>query len=362
MNIFLDTTVTYNDPFLKDNNHNRSFLELARASKGITFYMSEIVYKESRRHFINKVRLHLETISKHTKDLHKYKSFILNDGTDSYNDTVNDRKLEGFINDFDAFYSSLQKEGLLVILPTPNHILPELIERSVNRIKPFKENKSEFRDAATWLTYSNYVEEKQLTNCFFITNNTNDFFDDQKKKIHPDLLKDTEKFEGHFSIQNMVQTDQRVKNFILEKQNKQKELYEWIAQSNIDESYIINYLRDTLKSASSSIFNDCSNYITSLVEKSTNTVSHHFTVDKIEIKNLKNFKIEIIAEETLISGKLTVLSTYSYLAISPYNEEMGTTSSALELEVPFSLTILLDATISNIQTENIQLLINSLIE
>ncbi|WP_409295369.1 PIN domain-containing protein [Peribacillus sp. SCS-26] len=87
------------------------------------------------------------------------------------------------IKQFELVYEKLKEERVLLILSCPNDFLGELIDRAVNRIKPFKEGKSEFRDAVTWLTYSNYIGQYNLSDCYFISNNTNDFLDDKKEKF-----------------------------------------------------------------------------------------------------------------------------------------------------------------------------------
>lgn len=70
-----------------------------------------------------------------------------------------EEKVKELLSNLEIFYLELQEDGLLNILSCPNDILSELVDRSVNRIKPFKERKSEFRDAVTWLTYTKYAEK-----------------------------------------------------------------------------------------------------------------------------------------------------------------------------------------------------------
>ncbi len=48
---------------------------------------------------------------------------------------------------FDSYFEKLQSEGLIHTVHYSNDILPELIRRSIYRIKPFTESKQEFRDA-----------------------------------------------------------------------------------------------------------------------------------------------------------------------------------------------------------------------
>src|SRR5699024_10940299 len=133
--------------------------------KVMAVYMSDFVYKEAKIQFEKDVLENLKEFHKIERRLERYKR--------DYFITVADveaqieQEIQKLLNYFEIFYKVVQEKELLHVLSCPYNILPELINRCVYRIKRFKENKSEFRDAVTWLTYVNYVEQNSLTDCYF---------------------------------------------------------------------------------------------------------------------------------------------------------------------------------------------------
>ncbi|WP_419811389.1 PIN domain-containing protein [Bacterioplanoides sp.] len=69
-----------------------------------------------------------------------------------------------------------------------------IIERSINRIRPFSNGDRGFRDTIIWL--STLQLSKPLDYVSFITKNVNDFFDKDCNEIHSDIKNDIEKSIG----------------------------------------------------------------------------------------------------------------------------------------------------------------------
>ncbi|MHC5534678.1 PIN domain-containing protein [Priestia megaterium] len=355
MNIFLDTTVTFSDPFFK-RNYNRNLLKMARDYKDITFYMSEIVYKETKRHFERNVKENLEILHKTERKLQTFKLDYFTT-EDNVKEKI-DQQVKHLLNDFESFYNDLQENNSLYILTCPDDILPQLIDRSVNRIKPFKENKSEFRDAATWLTYTKYAEQEDLSNCYFITDNVTDFLDDKKETIHPDLLKDSKKFKHFLTLVKLTQEDEKVKKYIEEKQEKEQQFLKWVEEIYIDENYVLGYFK---KSSLNGLFNQvyaaCSDYISSL--NRYKVYDEEFSLDGIDISGVQDLNIEVIAEEVIVSGELIIDAdlTFHDKFESPSEKGLWIKDSdqySTEYILPISFTLLNDLSISNVQLEEIK--------
>ncbi len=357
MNIFLDTTVIFSDPFLK-RNYNRNLLKLARDYKDITFYMSEVVYKESKRHFERNVREHLEDLNKIQSKLKNYKR--------DYFETVVDvgveaeQKTKELLNNFEIFYKELQENDLLHILSCPVNILPDIIDRSVHRIKPFKENKSEFRDAVTWLTYVNYVEQNFLPDCYFITENVTDFFDEKKVNLHPDLLSDSTKLKPFINLKKLAQEDQKIKSYFEEKQGREQEILEWIDENNIDENYVLGYFKESsFNGLFNQIYHLCSDYVSSLDRIKLDGMYYDGEpyLDGIDITNIQDFNIEVIAEEIIVSGELNIEASCEVREANKFDNEIiyNNTPFSLELIQPFSFTLEMNKykSIINLQFEEI---------
>lgn len=360
MNIFLDTTVTFSDPFLKKN-YNRNLLKLAREYNDIIFYMSEIVYKETKRHFERNVRENLEVLDKTKSKLQNFKRGYFTTSEDGSEKI--EREVEYLLDELEMFYSELQKEGSLHILDCPDNILPELIHRSVNRIKPFKEKKSEFRDAATWLTYAKYTEQRSMSNCYFVTDNVTDFLDDNKKNIHPDLLQDSERFKPFVNLMKLAQEDKKVKEYLEEKQKKEQQIETWIEENNIDEGYVIGYFKE---SSLNGLFNDlkhtCSEYLSSMNLSKLDGVYFDGEpyLEDIEISSIQDFIVEVIAEEIIVSGELILKAECTYLDTVRFSDDeplciREAIPFSLEFLQEFSFTMLDNKSITNLQFEEIKI-------
>lgn len=330
MNIFLDSTVTFSDPFFK-RNYNRNFLKLARDYEDLTLYMSEIVYKETKRHFKKNVKEHLEDVNKIQSKLQNYKRGDFYTGVDKGEGI--EQEANALLRDFETFYKELQEDGILHILPCPESILPELIDRAVNRIKPFKENKSEFRDAATWLTYIKYAELKDLSDCYLITENVADFFDDRKQKLHPDLLKDSTKFKPFITLMKLAQEEEKIKLYFEEKQARAQRIQEWIDENNIDENYVFNEFSNKL---SDQIFDLCSDYISSSLNRMTldSIFYGEAALEGIYISKIQDFKIEVIAEEIIVSGELIIEAYCANQEVTKIDDEL------IHHDIPFTVGLI----------------------
>jgi len=68
--------------------------------------------------------------------------------------------------------------------------LRQVIRRSIERRRPCSKNGEELRDAIIWLNLLKYCK-KHHQDLTFISNNTNDFADDDKRTLHDDLIEDT---------------------------------------------------------------------------------------------------------------------------------------------------------------------------
>ncbi|MEH7336253.1 PIN domain-containing protein [Neobacillus drentensis] len=198
MNIFLDTTVFHNgkDVFM-NSLYNKILLNICRQN-GFKIYISNVVLMEARRQYEKFITTHVKNIS---------------NAVGAFNLIPNMRRinlyippLEEALKRFDSFFSDLEKEGTVVIVNYSNDILPTLINRAINRIKPFTEEKQEFRDAIIWLSYVGIAENQDLNDCLFVTANTKDYCS-KDKKLHPELAADSERFTLFVDSHSLVQSD-----------------------------------------------------------------------------------------------------------------------------------------------------------
>ncbi|MFP7470020.1 PIN domain-containing protein [Niallia taxi] len=351
MHIFLDTTVTFSDPFLKKG-YTHIILKLAKEHKELKFFMSDVVFKETERHFNKNVSEHLNNIRKEENELGSYKLLFSASEKNSINSRVAEESNE-LLKEFQVFYKDLIDEGVLQILTSNNELLPELIHRAVNRIKPFQEGKSEFRDAVTWLTYRDFIKQNELSSCYFISNNVNDFFEVDKahkknknnqnnqppEKLHPELIKDGTGLKPFVSFTHLRDRDDKIKQYIEEKQRRVVELQDWIEQNNIDEKYAIRILNENYED----IYNLCKDYITHffspimVLPVGRSLLDSLFNVQIDITSNLRNYKNEIIADEIIISAEATIKTVHYLFDVN--TQETITRPIETIVNLPFLITL-----------------------
>jgi hypothetical protein len=72
-----------------------------------------------------------------------------------------------------------------------------VVNRALKSIKPFTGQEKGYRDTLIWLSFLEYLKEKEIKGeVIFITNNKSDFFEIKNKviKFHPELQKDIEEY------------------------------------------------------------------------------------------------------------------------------------------------------------------------
>jgi len=335
MNVFIDTCILYNDPFWKGN-FSSQLLDLSQQGR-VKIFISEVVLKELR-HSVEKC------LDKEIYDLKGSNSNLrrLLRGFESYN--LPDK--EECLSDFDNFYEEIRKNNKVEILKCKEEFLSRVLEMAINRKKPFTEKKTELKDALIWLTYSDYVNQYNLSDCFFLTENVTDFcnpekFKDKVFELHPELLKECDKLKVFISIKDFYTTN----SALIEKTGLS--LQDWIKSDEFDDKYIFDLL---FEHKDSEIFNE----VTSCIEKLDPckifenghlvTMGGYLGIGEIEWHECKNTDYLILDEDCiLISGDLVIsvgIEAYGYNSVVDTDEEkfpfVGDTT--IEVDITFSFT------------------------
>jgi len=90
----------------------------------------------------------------------------------------------------DNFVENMRKRIFLKdknIIPLNNKHLPFIVERAINKLPPFFDNKSEFRDALIWLATLEVASSEPRNAVIFLSSNTKEF-SDNSGNLHPVLL------------------------------------------------------------------------------------------------------------------------------------------------------------------------------
>lgn len=336
MNIFIDTSILYPDPFWKDNFASR-LLKVAE-DKRITIYISEVVQKELRHNFeknLDKQLFELRKVnSSLRKNLRRFKQFELPDK-------------EKCLQDFDEYYDSRVKYSNIKILPCKDEFLQIVLERSINRQKPFTEKKTELKDALIWLTYSEYANNNNLEDCHLLTANSNDFCDlelikQKKVALHPDLKADCDKFSVWLSIKDFYKgnTDWLDSPIL--------EFKHWIDSQDIDDKYVFDLL---WQYEGDSISSEIQSHIDKLdpnhlfEDGYMITMGGYLDSGDIDWYECKEVEIEIVGDYAIISGILvvnTILQAYGYNSVRDPGDEKYPFVGEQDLELELCFNFLID--------------------
>jgi hypothetical protein len=229
-NIFLDTNILLPDPLFKSD-FNSLLIKLVKEGK-IKIYIPSIVFEELTNKY---EQFLLEEVS----NLHKYHQNIQK--VINQDIKLPEISVAECLTDFKTFYNLNFENGFFHNLEYKNHILPELVKRSINRIKPFSNNKQEFRDCIIWLTIVEEIKTNNLKENFFLTNNVHDFYDESKENIHKDLQNDCKEIKPHKSV----------KEFVIKQKEllRLKEIYEfekWVEEQHINNFYLQTAIKGSL--------------------------------------------------------------------------------------------------------------------
>lgn len=332
MNIFLDTSVLYKDPFWKSN-FFKELIEIVK-EKEINLYISNIVLMELDHNY-------KKIIEQETIKLDKVNTQI-----DQYNIKINNLtsiNLAESLKTLNEFYNQLVKDNTIKILNYSNDMLPEIVRRAVERKKPFTENKTELKDTIIWLTYVDFTEKNKLKDCILLTSNITDFCDLEKVKkdvleIHPELQKDSNKFKVYRSPKELVQNEKLKLQFISQRFSS------WLEEQEFSKEFVLDLItkyfeneitrkieREFESLEPSDIFDNDDYYVTGYVSAGFFDI---FEVDEIEVDNFN--------EECIISGEVYIsceTEVYEYNSVRDPGEDShrfyGETTNVIKLIFSF---------------------------
>ncbi|CAF1775668.1 PIN domain-containing protein [Bacillus subtilis] len=375
MNFFIDTNVLFSDPFLK-NNEGKRLIDMVRMSLHMdretierTGYNSEFLHERSKIYISSVV--YAETKNKYFEKIDELFSHLekFDDGIKVFIESEEGVKppytKEQYQQQFDQYYDELQQEGIIEILHPYDDITKPLIDRAVNKKPPFfNGKKNEFRDFVIWSTYSSFVKENNLENCYFITNNVHDFFDpDCKDQLHPELLKEYDKFIVYKSFKEL-NIDKRVKGhydmhteiyYHLEKNKKKQATYDLLNKFKdyLDNEIALNLLKRTnnLDIVMNEVRNIISKAKSDLSSSHLNLLvdNNNFPVHESNIQNLKIKEKTIAKNSVFVSADITAINKLN-VAVNGY--ENSITVYKVTSIVPISFFIDLDLKISNFECES----------
>ena len=166
-----------------------------------------------------------------------------------------------------------------------------------------------------WLTYKRFIIENNLSNCFLLTANTKDFYDENKKDLHPDLKSELPNLQVFKSTKELILNVESLNRLMIE-----EELEIWsILNLNEDEIEKIFYDEINIR------------LISEIKDFYTGESLNNKTVDEIETSFISDVKIvsksfKIIQDFCFFSCKFeaeipTLFSNYEELIDDYIREE-----------------------------------------
>ena len=286
MNIFIDSNILFKDYFF-ENKSNKKLLEYCDEGL-LNLYMSEIVRLELKRQFQKEIEEKNREIKKIIKDSQRLK----------IQSEICEISIDKQLEKFEKFYNRIKMYDNFSLLSYKNDFLPDIVDRAINRKKPFTEEKSELKDAIIWKTYSEYVETNDTSECILLTNNTSDFCEKKdKSKIHPELIIDS----NRFSVVN--KSFEFIKNYgsILESPENKFQVY--INQIDITENFVLEIIKENFeKIIEDKIHLEVDNLNPSDLVSADYFFDGQLTSYGCEVLDCENIEYEVISETALISG------------------------------------------------------------
>jgi predicted nucleic acid-binding protein len=335
MNIFIDTSILFSDPFWKEI-FSSQLIDIVR-DKRINIYLSEVVLRELRHNFEKNLDKDLFDLRKLNNSLKKNLRRFR---------TIELPQKEKCLQDFDSYYEEFVKYSNVKILKCEDKYLQPILDRAIKREKPFTETKTELKDALIWLTYSEFANNNDLKDCFLLTANCTDFCDPellkQKKfELHSDLKKDCDKFKIFTNIKEIYKSN----SDYLDK--PKVEFKQWIESENIDNSYVFNLLWEY---EGDSISSEIQSHIENIEFHDLFEDSHliqlggYIDTGNIEWNECKDIEIEIVSDYAIISGVVVVyaeIQGFGYNSVRDPGDEkypfVG--EKSIELDMIFNFTI-----------------------
>lgn len=149
---------------------------------GHEIFIPEVVIDEIVKQYDEKAEEYINSFNKALKKLSDL-------STSPITQTPIDAK--GFISNYRNELNNRIKQLGIGIIPYPNTGHKIMVERELGKKKPFKDSTKGYRDALIWDSVMEHTQ-KYSSNCgiIFLTANSKDFANKDKKDLHTDLIAD----------------------------------------------------------------------------------------------------------------------------------------------------------------------------
>lgn len=297
MNLFIDTSVIFTDPYWK-RNFASVIINWAKEKK-VTIFICDVVIEELKENIKKNIQIEIKQIKKSYTSLGQI--------------TLREPKftlpnIEEELKTLGNFFSELFEIENINLLHSSSDDFKEILKRAIKKQKPFAENRNEFKDTVIWITYSKYATKKSLKNCFLLTNNVTDFCKKgNNNELHDDLKEDNDKFKINVSLNEFFKNNNTLLNSYKSS---------WISSKKLDPKSV-----ELLLIQNEKIRDIVSNKINNEVHNSRGSLSidnrnglpqfNSFDVNDYSWDKIINIQINAFKEDAIILGTLQASSLIS---------------------------------------------------
>jgi hypothetical protein len=151
--------------------------------------------------------------------------------------------LEKVVQEYKVFFFEMLKKNGAKILPYPQVEHNIIVERAINRRKPFKDNGDGYRDTLIWFSLLEVIKGSKDT-LFFVTHNVTDF---GKNTLFPELSDDLTKLDIPTNAIKIISSlDEYNSLFILPELEKLGEMMKRLESNAVEKFSIRDWIEDCL--------------------------------------------------------------------------------------------------------------------
>lgn len=321
--VILDSNSLYGDPFFSSGNLKR-LIAYSSLNK-IDVLISDVVEEEVINNNLKKIQINLEKIKGQAKTINEVvgsQAISLN----AIDTDIAEKELRKRFNDLSA-------DGSIIKIPYKNDMMPDLINRALKKIRPFKENKEEFRDSVIWLSCIEYLKSKDYESVYFISNNSSDFCGSDGK-LHQDLKND---YDGIVLYKNLKAFFSEEKEEIskLIPEGKSVELMAWLAKNEPDGDAIKDMLRDNFFE---NISANLSQLLSSISVHDIDSEIFDGYVQPYELDDfcLDDYEVNVDIDSIIVTGQCSTsnyVEAYQYNPVYDSSDEKFSFTGEVEVEV-----------------------------
>lgn len=180
MILILDTNVFYDDYGLQGTTLRILFEYLRKG--GFRMLIPEVVFMETVNQVREKIAAAAEANNGRVLEMRRKTGLTISP-------VITPADIEELVNKYTAFLRGRLEAVSATIAEIPSISHKMVLERDLERKKPFTKNGKGYRDALIWETVLQ-AASNESDPIVFISKNSSDFADDEKKGLHPDLLSD----------------------------------------------------------------------------------------------------------------------------------------------------------------------------